>query len=117
MRALLLIYSPESHYLDLPPDALRELTGEWARFHAAITAAGIVHAAERLRPSASARTLRVRAGRPATTDGPFAETKEQLGGFYLVDVPDRAAALAWAARMPSARVGAIEVRPLDACNR
>ena len=66
----------------------------------------------RLRPVASATTVRVRDGETLVSDGPFAETKEMLGGYYIVDVPDRQTALAWAAKVPNAPYGSIEVRPV-----
>ena len=74
--------------------------------------AGVLVAGDALHPPATATTLRVRGGRTETMDGPFADTKEQLGGYYIFDCPDLDAALAWAAQIPSAQVGAVEVRPL-----
>ena len=68
--------------------------------------------AHRLQPTTAARTVRVREGETIATDGPFAETKEQFGGYYLIDVEDLAAAEAWAARVPSAAYGSVEVRPI-----
>jgi hypothetical protein len=65
-----------------------------------------------LQPTTTATTVRVRNGRTATTDGPFAETREQLGGYYLIDGPELDAALSWAARCPGASHGAVEVRPI-----
>jgi hypothetical protein len=112
MRYLLLIYDPEVTYAKLSPQAMGELMGEWNGFHESITAAGVVKEAARLRPTSFASTVRVRNGKPATTDGPFAETKEQLGGFYLIDVPSLDEALAWARKVPSSRIGSIEVRPI-----
>jgi len=112
MRYLLLIYDPESAFDKLSPDAVGELMAEWNAFHEGILASGVVKEAARLRPTASASTVRVRNGKATTTDGPFAETKEQLGGFYLSDVPSLDEALAWARKVPSSRVGSIEVRPI-----
>ena len=66
-----------------------------------------------LKPTSTATTVRVRNGKRLTTDGPFAETKEQLGGFYLVDAPDLDAAIAMAAKIPAARFGCVEVRPIE----
>jgi len=68
--------------------------------------------AERLRPSTDATSVRVRAGKTEVLNGPYAETREQLGGFYLIDVPDLDAALSWAARCPTSSYGTIEVRPI-----
>jgi hypothetical protein len=78
----------------------------------ALRAAGQLVAAEALQPVGTARTVRVRDGRPLITDGPFAETKEQLAGFYLIDAKDLDEALAIAAKIPPARAGSIEVRPV-----
>ena len=68
--------------------------------------------ADRLQPVATATTVRVANGKTTVLDGPYAETKEQLGGYYIVDVPDLDAALSWAARCPAASHGAVEVRPI-----
>jgi hypothetical protein len=74
--------------------------------------AGAIKGGNALQPTATATTVRVRDGKRLTTDGPFAETKEQLGGYYLVDAPDLDAAIAIAAKIPGARHGSIEVRPI-----
>ena len=74
--------------------------------------AGVMRAGDRLRPSGSATTVRVRNGKTATTDGPFAETKEQLGGYFILDCKDLDEATAYAAKIPSAQYGSIEVRPI-----
>jgi hypothetical protein len=74
---------------------------------------GTIKAGHALKPTATATTVRVRNGKRLTTDGPFAETKEQLGGFYLVDAADLDAAIAMAAKIPAARFGSIEVRPIE----
>ena len=112
MRYLVLIYDAESTFTKMPPAELQGLMSEWRTFHDSIHASGAVQAGARLRPIATASTVRVRSGKATTTDGPFAETKEQLGGFYLIDVPSLDEALAWARKMPSARFGSIEVRPV-----
>ena len=88
------------------------LVGECAAFGDELRHKGILLAADRLRPTQTAKTVRVRNGQPQTTDGPFAETKEQLGGFYMIDVETFDEALAWAARVPPAKYGSIEVRPV-----
>ena len=74
--------------------------------------ASSIQGSNALEPTNTAATVRVRDGKQLTSDGPFAETKEQLGGYYLVDVPDRKAAIALAAKIPGARFGSIEVRPV-----
>jgi hypothetical protein len=78
----------------------------------AMKKAGVIVAAERLRPTTAATTVRTVNGKPQVLDGPYAETKEQLAGFYLIDVPDLDAAISWAARCPGAARGSIEVRPI-----
>ena len=74
--------------------------------------AGVYVGGDRLRPTSSATTVRVADGKTQVLDGPYAETKEQLGGYYMIDVPDLDAALSWAARCPGASHGTIEVRPI-----
>jgi hypothetical protein len=105
MRYLCLVYGDEAELgaMDF---------GECLDFDAELRAAGHCLASESLQPTQTATTVRVRDGRAVFTDGPFAETKEQLTGFYLVEAADLDAALAMAARIPPARVGSIEVRPI-----
>jgi len=107
MRYLILIYENEAAWE--PTD---EEMGRWFRLTEEMQSAGVLVAGEALAPTSTATTVRVRDGRTLTTDGPFAETKEQLGGFYLLDCKDLDDALAWAARMPTADRGSIEVRPI-----
>lgn len=76
------------------------------------TKAGVMRGGERLQPASTATTVRVRNGKTSTTDGPFAETKEQLGGFFILDCKDLDEAIAYAAKIPSAPFGSIEVRPI-----
>ena len=111
MRYLLLIYTAE------PTEAMSDETmGSEQAAYGAFTAwtreKGILEAGEALAPTATATTVRVRDGRTITTDGPFAETKEQLGGFYLVDCRDIDEAIDAAARIPGATHGSVEVRPI-----
>jgi hypothetical protein len=97
-----------------PPDeeALRRMFAEYGAFTQEVADAGALLAAEALRPISTATSVRVRDGRTVTTDGPFAETKEGLGGLYVIEAPDLDAALAWAARCPGSRYGTVEVRPI-----
>lgn len=112
MQYLLLIYSAESHW-ESQTEAERDATlAEYGAFTESIAKAGKYRAGEALQPTAAATTVRVREGKRIVTDGPFAETREQLGGFYLVEARDLDDALEMAARIPSARVGSIEVRPI-----
>jgi hypothetical protein len=111
MRYLLLIYTTE------PSDApTQEATAEEMRAYGAftqeITERGLMKAGEALEPTSTATTVRVKDGRTVTTDGPFAETKEALGGFYLIDARDLDEAIEVAARIPAAKRGSIEVRPI-----
>ncbi len=89
-----------------------EMTDEYMAFGEEMGKAGVLRGGARLRPTADATTVRVREGDVLTTDGPFAETAEQIAGYYLVDCPDLDAAIDVAAKIPGARIGSIEVRPL-----
>ena len=110
MQYVLLIYHNEKERVS-PADEAKMLE-EYGAFTQDIVKAGKFKAADRLQPTGSATTVKVRNGKTITTDGPFAETKEQLGGYYLIEAKDLDEALAIAARVPSARVGSIEVRPV-----
>jgi hypothetical protein len=112
MQYMLLIYNDEARWENLSLPEREALIAEYTAFTADIVKTGQYKAADRLGPSASATTVRVRDGRTLTTDGPFVETKEQLVGYYLVEAEDLDAAVAIAARIPSARFGSIEVRPM-----
>ena len=110
MRYLLLIYSDPSYYEKLSEQDMGQLMAAYQKFSADI--APRTQGAERLQPTATATTVRVRKGDVMTTDGPFAETKEELGGYYLVDAEDLDEAIAIAAKVPTAAYGSIEVRPI-----
>jgi hypothetical protein len=112
MKYLLLIYADAQAQAGVPEEALREMYRAYAGFTGELAAAGKLGPAEELRPPDEARTVRVRDGQTVVTDGPFAEAREQLGGFYVIEAEDMAEAVGWAARIPSAPFGAIEVRPL-----
>ena len=107
MEYLCLIYGSETE-ADEHPDLLKE----YGDFSEDVNRNGVMRGANRLRPISTATTVRVRNGKTATTDGPFAETKEQLGGYYLLDCKDLDEAIAYAAKIPSAKYGSIEVRPI-----
>lgn len=109
MKYLCLVYFEESKLHNVPESPEDE---ECLGYDAALRANGTVIASEALEPVASATTVRVRDGRVSVTDGPFAETKEQLGGFHLIEARDLNEALRVAAGIPSARIGSIEVRPI-----
>jgi len=112
MQYLMLIYSQEANFARMTPQEVAAMSAEFGKYTEEITKAGKYRGGNRLAPTASATTVRVRDGKRVTTDGPFAETKEQLGGYYLIDAKDLDEAIALAAKIPSARFGLIEVRPI-----
>ncbi len=112
MKYLCLIYDEESKMAAMPKSDGDAFMGEYFAFTNAIKASGNYVAGEALQPVHTATTVRIRNGKTTTTDGPFAETKEQLGGFYLVEAADLNEAIQIAARIPSSRTGSIEVRPI-----
>ena len=112
MKYLCLVYLEEHRRDSLPRDEYLALVNESIAYIEELKASQHYIAAEPLEPVNTAATVRVRNGAATVTDGPFAETKEQLGGFYMIDVPDLDAALSWAARCPGASRGIIEVRPV-----
>ena len=112
MQYLLMIYSNEQEMKALGPAELSEMHREYVEFTKSIVQAGQFKAGDRLRPVSTASTVRVRNGKVLVTDGPFAETREQLGGYYLIEGKNLDEALAVAARIPSAKHGSIEVRPI-----
>jgi hypothetical protein len=112
MKYLCLIYDDESKLAAMPKDESDAFMGGYFAFTEQVRAAGQLVAGEALHPVHTATTVRIRNGRLTTTDGPFAETREQLGGFYLVEARDLNEALQIAARIPSAHTGSVEVRPV-----
>jgi hypothetical protein len=112
MQYLLMIYQNEADYGKIDAATGKKMLEEYGAFTQSIIQSGNFKAGDRLQPTATATTVRVREGKTLTTDGPFAETREQLGGYYLVEAKDLDAALAIAARIPGARFGSIEVRPI-----
>jgi len=112
MQYLLLIYDNEAKLNALPPAQLVDMYAEYGALTQSLQSSGRFLAGRQLHPVAQATTVRVKDGKQTVTDGPFAETKEQLGGFYMVEAADLDEAVAIAARIPSARTGSIEVRPI-----
>ncbi|HZV01147.1 MAG TPA: YciI family protein [Planctomycetota bacterium] len=112
MRYLLLIYGDEKAFAGLPAKELEGVLSDFQAYTASVKEAGAHIASQRLRPASTATSVRVRGGKKLITDGPFAETKEQLGGFYMIEAKDLDEAVAWAAKIPGARYGTIEVRPI-----
>ena len=112
MKYLCLIYSEEKQIAALPEAEYKSRVGEYMAFTHGIQKSGHLIASERLQPTHTATTIRSRNGKVSTTDGPFAETKEQLGGFYLINARDLDEAIQVASKIPGARFGSIEVRPI-----
>jgi hypothetical protein len=112
MQYLLLIYANESIAAKVPQEQRQQMFGEWMTYTADMKAGDAYVAGEALQPVSTATCVRVRNGERMITDGPFAETKEQLGGYYVVEAADLDGALEWAAKCPGARNGTIEVRPI-----
>jgi hypothetical protein len=114
MQYLLLIYDAESKWDAMKPEERGKMHAEFGAFTQGIIASGNFKGGNQLHPTSKATTVRVENGKTLVHDGPFAETKEQLGGYYLIEAADLDEATAIAARVPSARVGSIEVRPIVA---
>jgi hypothetical protein len=112
MQYLLLLYAQESGWAALTPAQQQEGMAAYQAYGEALTKAGVLKSANRLRPISDATTVRVADGKSQVLDGPYVDSKEQLGGYYLIDVADLDAALSWAARCPGATHGTVEVRPV-----
>lgn len=112
MRYILLINTDESVEAERSDEENEAVYNAYFAFSREIRESGAYITGEALQPTSTATTVRVRNGQTLTTDGPYAETKEQLGGFYMVECADLDEAIAWAAKIPGAKVGAIEVRPI-----
>jgi hypothetical protein len=112
MQYLLMIYSNEAGMASAPKEALTQMSAAYTAYTEAMAKAGVLQGGNRLRPTSDATTVRVSNGKSQVLDGPYADTKEHLGGYYLIDVPDLDAALSWAARCPGAATGTLEVRPI-----
>ena len=112
MQYLLLIYDNEANQAQISDEERPAYMQRWFELTAAMREAGVLLGGEALEAVATATSVRTREGRTMHTDGPFAETKEQLGGFYFIDVENLDEALKWAARIPSSETGTVEVRPV-----
>jgi hypothetical protein len=112
MQYLCLIYEDEKAWQKMPPAEAEKILGEYHAYTESIGRSGHLVGGNALQPTHTATTVRVRQGKVGTTDGPFAETKEQLGGYYLLKARDLNEAIQLAARIPGARLGSIEVRPV-----
>jgi hypothetical protein len=111
-KYVLLLWGDESSWEDWTPEQTQQEMERWAKYDAEASAAGVLLGGEGLEPTAKARTVRVRDGERLVTDGPFAETKEQIGGFYLLDCQDLDGAIEWAARVPMPDDEPLEIRPV-----
>ena len=112
MKFLALIYADETTWTDATPEQIAATMQAHGEFGENAGKAGVLQGGEGLEPTAAATTLRVRDGERLLTDGPYAETKEQIGGYYLLECKDLDEALGWAAQIPEAAFGAVEVRPV-----
>ncbi|WP_051324298.1 YciI family protein [Candidatus Solirubrobacter pratensis] len=112
MKYLAIIYNDESLYTNASPEDIGAIFAAHGKFGEDSSKAGVFLGGEGLEPTSAATTVRVRDGERLLTDGPYAETKEQIGGYYLLECKDLDDALNWAAQIPEAKTGAIEVRPI-----
>jgi hypothetical protein len=112
MKYMLLIYGNEAQMQKREERVVENAMAAYGAYTEAMKKAGVLVGGDRLKPTTSASTVRISDGKSKVMDGPYAETKEQLGGYYMIDVPDLDAALSWAARCPGANHGTIEVRPI-----
>ena len=112
MRYLCLIYFDEQAQANRSAEEMGAIMQAYGKYTEELEGAGAMLAGEALQPTTTATTVQLRSGRTLTTDGPFAETKEQLGGFYMIEARDLDEAIAWAAKIPAAADGSIEVRPI-----
>ncbi len=113
MRYMLLIYTDESIYSSMSESDMQADMAKWFEYDSSIKGAGAASSGEALQPTTTATTVRDDGGKPIVTDGPFAETKEQLGGYYLLDVENLDAAIQWARKCPAAEYGSVELRPIQ----
>jgi hypothetical protein len=112
MQYLLALYADESSWEKMTPEQQQQGAAAYGAYTEALKSAGVHVSSNRLRPSATATTLRTTNGKTQVLDGPYADSKEQLGGYYLIDVPDLDAATAWANRCPGVQHGIVEVRAI-----
>ena len=112
MQYILLLHANEAGFAQMTPEQQQQGLAAYMAYSEALTKAGVIKGSNRLRPVATATTVRIVDGKTQVLDGPYADTKEQLAGYFLIDVPDLDAALSWAARCPGASHGTVEVRPI-----
>lgn len=112
MQYLLMLYVPEDGWTKLTPAQQEQGLAAYVAYSEALSKAGALVSTNRLQPSATAATVRIAAGKTQVLDGPYADSREQIGGYYVIEAPDLDAAMAWAARCPTAEHGVVELRPL-----
>jgi hypothetical protein len=112
MEYMLLIHADPSGFAAMPESARNQALAAYGAYTDALKKAEVLRSSNRLHPAESATSVKVREGKTEVHNGPFIETREQLGGYFLIDVPDLDAALKWAARCPGASHGTVEVRPV-----
>ncbi len=112
MQYLLTLYSDDSGWNSMTPEQQKQGMAAYAAYTEALAASGVLKGSNRLRPAATATTLRTTNGKVQVLDGPFIDSKEQLGGYYLIDVPDLDSAMSWASRCPGVGHGVVEVRAI-----
>jgi hypothetical protein len=112
MKYMLLIYDEETKFDKMSEAQTKEIMGAFMAYTEALRKANVIVDSSRLRGVADATSVRIAGGKTSVLNGPFAETKEQLGGYYLIDVPDLDQAISWATRCPGASYGTVEIRPL-----
>ena len=112
MQYLLMLYADESAWSKMTPEQQQQGYAAYRAYREALASAGVLAGSNRLRPADTATTVRTANGKLQVLDGPFIDSKESLGGYFLIDVPDLDAALSWAARCPAASHGSVEVRPV-----
>ncbi len=112
MHYLLMLYANEDGWKTLSKAGQEQGVAAYAAYTEALNKAGVLAGSNRLQPISAATTVRIADGKTQVLDGPYADTKEQLGGYYMIDVADLDAAIAWAARCPGAGHGIVEVRPV-----
>ena len=112
MQYMLLLYSDEKAWNTFSPAEQQAGVAQYTAYGEALRKAKVYVSSDRLRDTTDATTVTIAEGKTQVMDGPFADTKEQLGGYYIIDVPDLDQAIDWAAKCPSARAGSIEIRPV-----
>jgi hypothetical protein len=111
MEYILMLYVNEAGWPTLTPAEQEQGLAAYKAYMEALTKAGVLTGSKRLQPSSTATTVRVANGKSQVLDGPYADSKEQVGGYFIIEVPDLDAAISWAARCPAASHGTVEVRP------